>query len=130
MTHRPNLYYFKIYQKGRHWKKNIQVLLEQEKMQPPRHLAQLSIWRDRLSILNIDTQLNYKKIKWIQKLSNPTNALWKDLILYWLKLILNADQGLALFRQKQVLTNLLRTKIYRNRTMKISLFNCSMLGYI
>ena len=33
-------------------------------------------------------------------------------------------------RQKQILTGLLVTKIYKNRTMKISLFNYSMLGYI
>ena len=41
-------------------------------------------------------------------------------------LILNSDQGLAIFRQKQILRGLLVT----NRTMKISLFNYSMLGYI
>ena len=45
-------------------------------------------------------------------------------------LILNSDQGLAIFRQKQILRGLLVTKISRNRTMKISLFNYSMLGYI
>ena len=83
-----------------------------------------------LGILDIDTQLSYIKIKWIQKLLNPTNAPSKDLMLYWLKLILNSDQGLALFRQKQILTGLLVTKIYKNRTMKVSLFNYSVLGYI
>ena len=36
-----------------------------------------------------------------------------------LKLFLNSDQGLALFRQKQILTGLLVTKIYKNRIMKI-----------
>ena len=45
-----------------------------------------------------------------------------------LKLILNSDQGLALFRQKQILTVLLVTKIYK--IVKISLFNFSMLGFI
>ena len=30
--------------------------------------------------------------------------------MYWLKLILNSDQGLALFRQKQIVTGLLVTK--------------------
>ena len=70
------------------------------------------------------------KRKWIQSLPNPTNALWKNLMLYWLKLILNSDQDLALSWQKQILTGLLVTKIYKNRTMKISLFNYSMLGYI
>ena len=38
-----------------------------------------------------------------------------------LKLILNSDQGLALFRQKQILTGLLVTKIYKK--VKMSLFN-------
>ena len=45
-----------------------------------------------------------------------------------LKLILNSDLGLALFRQKQILTVLLITKIYK--IVKISLLNFSMLGYI
>ena len=64
-------------------------------------------------------------------LPNPTNALWKDLMLYWPKLILNSDQDLALSWQKQILIGLLVTKIYKNRTVKISLFNYSMmLGYI
>ena len=51
-------------------------------------------------------------------------------MLYWLKLILNSDQDLALSWQKQILTGLLVTKIYKNRIMKISLFNYSILGYI
>ena len=61
--------------------------------------------RRSLDILDIDTQLNSLKIKLIQKLLNPTNSLWKDLMLYWLNidLILNSNQGLALFRQKQIL---------------------------
>ena len=66
-------------------------------------VAQFSIWLGGLNMLNIDTQLNSKKIKWIQRLLNPTNVLWKDLILYRLNLILNYNQGLALFRQKQIL---------------------------
>ena len=37
--------------------------LEQKKMQPPRHLAQLSIWSGELGILDIDIQLNALKIK-------------------------------------------------------------------
>ena len=43
------------------------------------------------------TQLNSLKIKWIQKLLNPTNPFWKNLMLYQLKLILNDNQGLDLF---------------------------------
>ena len=38
-----------------------------------------------------------------------------------LKLILNSDQGLTLFRQKQILTGLLVTKIYKK--VKIFLLN-------
>ena len=62
--------------------------------------------RRSLDILDIDTQLNSLKIKLIQKLLNPTNSLWKDLMLYWLNidLTLNSNQGLALFRQKQILS--------------------------
>ena len=44
------IYTFPKYQKG-NWKKNIQFPLEQEKIKPPRHWAQLSIWKDRLGIL-------------------------------------------------------------------------------
>ena len=43
------------------------------------------------------------KRKWIQSLPNPTNALWKNLMLYWLKLITNSDQDLALSWQKRFL---------------------------
>ena len=70
------------------------------------------------------------KSKWIQSILIPTNALWKDLMWYCLKLILNSDQDLALSQQKQILTGLLVTKSYKNRTMKIYLFNYSMLDYI
>ena len=70
------------------------------------------------------------KREWIQSLPNPTNALWKNLMLHRLILILNSDQDLALSWQKQILTGLLVKKIYKNRAMKISLFNYSVLGYI
>ena len=73
------------------------LLWEGKKICPPR--AQLPIWKDGLGILDIDTQLNSLKIKWIQRLFNPTNALWKDLMLYRLNLILNSNQGSALFRE-------------------------------
>ena len=62
----------------------------------------------------------------IISLLDPTNALWKDLMLHWLKLILNSEQDLV----RQSLTGLLVTKNYKNRTMKISPFNYSILGYI
>ena len=54
----------------------------------------------------------------------------EDLMLYFLKLILNSDKALALNKQKKILTGLLITKVYKNLTMKIFLFNYSMFGYI
>ena len=54
----------------------------------------------------------------------------EDLMLYFLKLILNSDKALALNKQKKILTGLLITKVYQNLTMKIFLFNYSMFGYI
>ena len=51
-------------------------------MRRPSHLIQLSTWKGGLGILDMGTQLNSLKIKWIQRLLNPTNALWKDLMLY------------------------------------------------
>ena len=75
--------------------------------------------------------LNYIEIKCIQMLINPTNALEKDFMLYRLKLILNSDQDLILLRQKRILTGLIvTTTTYKHITMKISLFNYSMIGYI
>ena len=46
-----------------------------------------------------------------------------------LKLILNSDQGLSLFRQKQILTGLLSHKKITKK-VKISLFSYSMRRYI
>ena len=68
-------------------------LWSSKKIQFPRHLAHLTIWKCGLGMLDIDTQLNSLKINWIQRLLNPTNVLWKDLILYQLNLILNSNQG-------------------------------------
>ena len=59
----------------------MKFILELQKMRPPKHLIQLSTWNGGLGILDIDTQLNSLKTKWIQRLLNPTNALWKDLML-------------------------------------------------
>ena len=42
----------------------------------------LHLERWGLGILDIDTQLNPIKTKWTQRLLNPTNVLWKDLMLY------------------------------------------------
>ena len=110
------------------WKQRIYKFLWKRK-KSPRHRGQLSIWRGRLGILNRHTIKLYKII-WIQSLLNPTNALWKDLMLYWLKLILNSDQDLDLFKQKKILTGLLVTKVYKNRTLNNSLFNYSILDQI
>ena len=46
------------------------------------------------------------------------------------ELITSCDQDLVLSRQKQILTGLPITEIYKNRARKISLFNYFMLGYI
>ena len=73
------------------------LIWEEKKIRPPRHLAQLSIWRCGLGILGIDTQLNSLNIKWIQRLLNPANILWKDLMLYQVNLIFNSNHGLAFF---------------------------------
>ena len=66
--------------------------------------------RRSLDILDIDIQLNYLKIKLIQKLLNPTNALWnltnalmRSHAKLNIDLILNSKQGLALFRKKEIL---------------------------
>ena len=75
-------------------------------MRPYRNPVQLSTWKGRLGILDIDTQLNSLKTKWIQRLLNPFNAFWKDLMLYWLNLILNPSR-------------LLDVKTYRNKAMRI-----------
>ena len=55
-------------------------------------------------------------------------SLERSHAVFWLKLILSSDQDLALSQQKQILTALLVKK--NPRTMKISLFTYSMLGYI
>ena len=60
----------------------MKILLERQKIRPPSNLSQLSTWKGGQGILNTKTQLNFLKTKWIQRLLNPTNALWKDLMLY------------------------------------------------
>ena len=97
----------------------MQLPLEQEKKQPPRHLVKLPIWRDGLGISDIDTQLNYIIIMHLKVIKSQQCSVERSHVV--LKLILNSDQGLALFRQKQILTGLLVTKI--TKKMKISLFS-------
>ena len=83
------------------------------KIQPPRQLAKLSIWRGGLGIFDLDPQLNCtirmhsKVIKFQQCYVERSHVV--------LKLTLNSDQGLALFRQKQTLTGLLVTKNLQNK---------------
>ena len=48
-------------------KKIYGFLLEGKKLRPPRHVAQLPIWKGGLGILDVDIQLNSLKIKWIQR---------------------------------------------------------------
>ena len=48
------------------------------KIRPHRHLIQLPSWKGGLFILDIDTPLNSLKMKSIQRLLHPINALWKD----------------------------------------------------
>ena len=102
MVHSSNIHYSKINKKG-NWKKHMKFPLELQKMRPLRHLIQLSTWNGGLGILDVDSQLNSLKTKWIQRLLNPTNALWQNFMLHWLKLILNSNQSLVLFRQTQIL---------------------------
>ena len=83
-----------------------------------------------LGISDIETQLNTLNKKWIQKLINPTNAVLKNLMMYHqFNLILNYNEVLALFIDKNRFLGLLVTKIYKNKTMKNSLFSYAMLGY-
>ena len=98
MTDRQNLPI--IYQKG-YRKKNIQPHLEQEKIQPPRHLAKLSIWRGGLGISDIDTQINYIRRMHLKVIKSQQCAVERSNVV--LKLILNSHQGLALFRQNRSL---------------------------
>ena len=59
-----------------------QKIIVNQKIRTPRYLAQTSILMVGLGILDKETQLNSLKIKWIRRLLNPTNALWKNLMLY------------------------------------------------
>ena len=89
-------------------------LWEGEKIRLPRHLVQLPIWRGGLGVLDIDTQLNTLRIKWICRLFSSHDALWKDLMLYRLNLNLKSNQGLALFRQNQILRSTRHCNLQKN----------------
>ena len=64
-----------------------------------------------LGISDIEKQLNFLNIKWIQRLLNSTNVLGKNVMLYQqLNLILNYYEGLALFIDKSESLCVLATK--------------------
>ena len=110
----------------------MQFPLEQEKIQPLRQWAQLSIWGGQASYFTVldrhKIKLDKNKIDSKFMKSHQFSLLERSHAVFWLKLILNSDQDIL--DKKQILTGLIVAKIYKNRTMKISLFNCSMLGYI
>ena len=56
---------------------------------------------------------NSLKAKRIQR--NSTNAFWENLMLYFLNLILNSNQGLVLFRQAQIFRSI-KLKNRQNKT--------------
>ena len=93
LWHICQIYIIPKYFKKEIEKRIYEFLWEGKKIHPHRHLLQLPIWKGGLGILNIDTQLNSLKVKWIQRLLHPTNALWKDLMLLWLNLILSSNYG-------------------------------------
>ena len=97
------------------------------KIQPPRHLAKLSIWSGGLGIFDIDPQINYIIRMHLKVIKSQQCSVERSHVA--LKLILNSDQGLALFRQKQILTGLLSHKKFTKKVI-ISLFSDSMRGYI
>ena len=107
------------------WNRKKYNLLENELNSP--HLEEQAKYftvSDRCTIKLDKNKMDSKFIK------SRQCSLERSHAVFWLKLMLNSDQDLALSWQKQILTALLVTKVYKNRTMKISLFNYSMLGYI
>ena len=65
-------------QQTENWKKNIQFSLELQKNEASQVPGQLSILTVGLGILDVYSQSNSSKTKWIQRLSNPTNAFRKN----------------------------------------------------
>ena len=106
-------------------KRMYDFLWDGKKIRPSRHLVQLPISKGGLGILDIDTQLNSLKLKWVQRLFHPTNALWKDLMLYRLNLLLHSNQGLALFRQNQIIRSIRHKNLqkHNNEDFFIELLN-------
>ena len=96
------MYYSKTYQK-RNWN-NIRFSLDGTEKKTTSQAPGPTLHLEWVGQAFFDTyiELNSLKIKWSQSLLNPTNALWKDLILYRLNSVLNSNQGLPLFKQKQI----------------------------
>ena len=122
MVNKSNIHYSKIYQKGNR-KKNIQFPLELQENETSEAPS------SALHLEGFNIQLNSLKNKWILRLLNLTHAFWKDLMLYWLKLILNSNKGLVLFRQTQILKST-RHKNLQKQNKRIFLYSCLILGYI
>ena len=124
MVHKSNIYYSESISK-RNLKEytSSSVTEKNATFQAPSSI--LSIWRDGLDILDIDTQLNSLKLKWIQRLlmllSCQCSLKKISCCMFRLNLILNSNQGLALSRQKRILSsNRHRSKTdCENRSMKI-----------
>ena len=108
MVHKSNIYYSESISK-RNLKEytSSSVTEKNATFQAPSSI--LSIWRDGLDILDIDTQLNSLKLKWIQRLlmllSCQCSLKKISCCMFRLNLILNSNQGLALSRKKRILSS-------------------------
>ena len=108
-------------------KKNIKFPLEKQKTQSSRQLAQLSGWtryfRHRHTIKLYKHKMDSKVLKSNQCSLERSHALLIEVNSeFWSRS--------STFLHKSKSLGLLVTKTYKNRTMKISLLNYSMLGYI
>ena len=98
LVHRSNIYYSKVYQKE-NWKENMQFPPEQlKKIRLPRHLDTPWTFRHRHSIKFSKNKIDSKIIISHQCFQERSHAV---LSKCWL--IMNSNQGLALFRIKQIL---------------------------
>ena len=135
MIHRPNLYYSKI--SKRKLKKEYSISSGTGKNRTsqtvssthacPSHFEGQARYFTVLERHKVKLDKNKMDSKFIK--SHQCSLLERSHAVFWLKLILPEFWSRPTL-QKQILTGLLVTKIYKNRTMKISLFNYSMLGYI
>ena len=109
--HRPNLYLAQNISK-RILKKEHTTSSGTGKIQPPRHLGKFSIWRGGLGIFDVDPKLNCIIRMHLRVIKSQQYYVERSVVL---KLILNSDQGVSLFRQKQILAGLLvRKKLQKN----------------